>query len=360
VSTPARAPEGKRSRDQRGLRFTREGRLFVLITLGVGAAAVNTGNNLLYLVLGLMLSLIILSGVLSDLVLWWVRVRRSLPGRVFAKSPCVIELALSNQKRWLPSFSIEVEDQAAGEPTDRRCYFLKVGARAEQTAAYRRIPSRRGVMVLERFRLSTRYPFGLFEKWRMIEDRAELLVFPALVPAHTAQPRPSAAGDDHVSPRSGHGPEPSGLREYREGDEVRAIHWRRTASLGKLVVREREREVGARLSIVLENGALDPTSSDPAAREAWAVAFETAVSRAASIADRAIRHGAAVDVIARGSVSPIVLPGAPVDPILRYLALIELVDRATAPLPVPRHTTELVVPEPLTSAGAGSEKREAS
>jgi uncharacterized protein (DUF58 family) len=326
-------------RRTRGLRVTREGRLFVLVTLGVGAAAVNTGNNLLYLVLGLMLSLIVLSGVLSDLVLSGVRVRRALPSRAFARTPCVIELALANDKRWLPSFSIEVEDQAEGEPTDRRCYFLKVGARAEQVAAYRRAPARRGTLVLARFRLSTRYPFGLFEKWRIIEDRAELLVYPGLVPV--LAPEAPSGGEivERAAPRPGHGTEFAGLREYRHGDEARAIHWRRSAALGRMVVREREREAGSRLAITLDEAR-------PAGEgAAWEEQLEEAISRAASLAERALQRGTAVEVIARSGSSPLVLAGSPPDPVFRFLARLAAVDAATAPpLPVPRGASVAVVP----------------
>jgi uncharacterized protein (DUF58 family) len=241
----------------------------------------------------------------------------------------VIELALANDKRWLPSFSIEVEDQAESEQTDRRCYFLKVAARAEQVAAYRRTPSRRGALVLARFRVSTRYPFGLFEKWRLIDDRAELLVYPALVPVVAPEIDAGVTADDRAVVRPGHGTEVAGLREYRDGDDARAIHWRRTAALGKLVVRERERE------------------------PEWDAALEHAISRAASLADRALRRGAAVDVVARHGASPIVLPGSPPDPIFRWLArLAPIPEHAAPPLPVPRGASVVVAPEPSREAPA--------
>ena len=65
----------------RRLKFTREGKFFVGITLGVGFAAINTANNLLYLLLGLLLALIIVSGVMSELSLRNLTVVRRLPLR---------------------------------------------------------------------------------------------------------------------------------------------------------------------------------------------------------------------------------------------------------------------------------------
>ncbi|MBK9998607.1 MAG: hypothetical protein IPO99_16120 [Nitrospira sp.] len=50
----------------RTIRVTTEGIRFLLLTLAVGIAAVNTGNNLFYLLLAMMLSLVVLSGLLSE------------------------------------------------------------------------------------------------------------------------------------------------------------------------------------------------------------------------------------------------------------------------------------------------------
>src|SRR5262245_56246883 len=63
-------------RPPRTLKTTRTGRTYLVLTLGVGFGALNTGNNLLYLLLGLLLSMIVLSGVLSERALRHLRVRR--------------------------------------------------------------------------------------------------------------------------------------------------------------------------------------------------------------------------------------------------------------------------------------------
>ena len=66
----------RRLRPPRRLSFTREGRLLVLVAIGVGFAAINTGNNLLYLLLGWLLSFILASGFLSEATMRGLRVRR--------------------------------------------------------------------------------------------------------------------------------------------------------------------------------------------------------------------------------------------------------------------------------------------
>jgi uncharacterized protein (DUF58 family) len=314
----------------RGLRVTREGRFFVLVTLGVGAAAVNTGNNLLYLVLGLLLSLILVSGVLSDLVLLEVDGERRLPARAFAGGPALVEIVLRNVKQRLPSFSLEVEDRAIELSTDRRCYFLKVEAGGEQRATYRRDLPRRGLVRFEALRVSTRYPFGLFDKWRVLPLAGELLVFPRVDRAARA---PMLASYSEGSPEHlvrGPGIEPAELRDYRAGDEARSLHGRRSAALGRLVVREREREAGSLLRIGIDE-AIDLASDDARA------ALERAISRAAGIALDAHERGATVEIVARASRSPRVAPGTSVDALLAYLALLAPIAREAAP-PLATHT----------------------
>ncbi len=332
---PALRPAGS-GPGERGFRTTREGRLFFFVTLGVGAAAVNTGNNLLYLVLGLMLSLILLSGVLSDLTLVQIAGTRVLPSRAFAGGPSLVEIVLRNEKARLPSFSLEVEDRAELLPTDRRCYFLKVEASGEQRATYRRDLPRRGIVKFGALRVSTRYPFGLLDKWRVLPLAGELLVFPFVDTSARAPLLPS--GGEGAPDRAVRGPgiEPAGLRDYRVGDEARSLHGRRSAALGRLVVREREREASRTLVIAIDQ-AVDP--DDTLALER----LERAISRVAGIAVDAHARGATVEIVSRGTSSARVPPTTSLDPIFAYLALLQPVAREGAPA-LPRRADVVVTP----------------
>ena len=127
-------------RPLRKLKFTREGKYFLGITLGVGFAAINTGNNLLYLLLGMLLSLIILSGVMSELSLRDLSVVRRLPTRAQVLRAHLVEIEVFNRKKRIPSYAIEVEDLRAHQPADKRCFFLKISPNSAQVAAYRRTP----------------------------------------------------------------------------------------------------------------------------------------------------------------------------------------------------------------------------
>lgn len=324
------------------IRFTREGRYFVLVTLGVGFAAINTGNNLLYLMLGLLLSLIVLSGILSEVVLRRIRLERHLPERAFANSVCLVEVALTNHKTRVPVYSIEVEDAAKGSPTERRCYFLKVAPLSRQVAIYRRTPVRRGWLELSGFRVATRYPFGLFEKWRTIDAPGALLVYPEVVAPTTAPPSTAAHGHERPSAKLGPGMEIVGVRAYREGDEARAIHWRKTAALRQLVVRERERDAAHVVRLPLDN--LRP----PNAGAEWLSAFERAVSETAGVAAALLSRGSGVQVVCPTSSSAEVAPGQAPDPIWRFLALVEPVDASATVAAVDRRD------QPVAARGASA------
>jgi uncharacterized protein (DUF58 family) len=84
------------------LKFTREGKFFVGITLGVGFAAINTANNLLYLLLGMLLALIVVSGIMSELSLRDLTVVRRLPLRAQVGRAHLVEIEVFNHKRASP------------------------------------------------------------------------------------------------------------------------------------------------------------------------------------------------------------------------------------------------------------------
>ena len=318
----AEVPRYQRTR----LRFTREGRIFVLVTLLVGIAAVNTGHNLLYLVLGLLLSLITLSGVMSEISLRGIRIARRFPRRAFAGSPALIEIAVTNEKRSFPSFSLEVEDFARGEPTDRRCFFLKVAPGGTQIIAYPRTHETRGIAFYRGFRVATRYPFGIFEKSRWIDVPGEFVVYPKLLPAaEVATMR--RRGDAFSHARPGQGAEVDGVRELRTGDTSRDVHWIRTASAGRFVVRSRREDAAEQLTLEIDNRVTENSSeSDSRSPEA----LEAQISRAAAIGTAALARGTSVEVVAEHGTSGVIEGRRAPDPLWRFLALIPTIPKERA------------------------------
>ncbi|MGQ0812198.1 MAG: DUF58 domain-containing protein, partial [Nitrospiraceae bacterium] len=103
----------------RSLRLTSEGTRFLLLTIAVGVAAINTGNNLFYLLLAMMLSLIVISGLLSEQCLRKLTFKRYLPNEIFANQPAMVTLSITNHKLHLPSFSLGILDVVDDTNIDR-------------------------------------------------------------------------------------------------------------------------------------------------------------------------------------------------------------------------------------------------
>ena len=232
-------------------RVTREGWFYVGFTLVVGAAAINTGNNLLYLVLGLQLSLVLLSAMLSESVLRGIEVRRELPRHAVAGQAFRAAFVVKNHKKRFSSFSLvlaELEGPAAGV----RVFVARVPARSEARAIYEAVVARRGDGGFGTVRITTRFPFGLFEKSREQELPAILPIHPMPVRAPAVRLGPLTGEGERPEPRPGTGQEFHGLREYRSGDDPRQIHWRSSARAGRALVIERERERRRRVTLLVD------------------------------------------------------------------------------------------------------------
>jgi uncharacterized protein (DUF58 family) len=310
----------ERIRPPRRLKFTREGKFFVGITLGVGFAAINTANNLLYLLLGMLLALIVVSGIMSELSLRDLTVVRRLPLRAQVGRAHLVEIEVFNHKSRVPSYAIEVEDLRAGQPADKRCFFLKISPRSAQVAAYRRTPTRRGRDLHVGFRIATRFPFGLFEKSREVPAEGDLIIYPAVDPVHLPPAMSGRSpGADTVVGR-GHGEEFLGLKLMRDGEDPRDIHWRKTAALGQMVMRERARETRPDVTLTLD--VVKPAG----AGDEWNAALER---RIRDVASRAVAHLKRGDRIALATTSGALVRAdrtVGADPLLRYLALVEAVE----------------------------------
>lgn len=361
------------------------------IAIGIGAAAVNTGNNLLYLILGWMLSFIVASGVLSELTMRGLSVRRRAPPRIYADQPFLMEIAVENQKEKMASYSIEIEDLDRGNPLDKKCFFLKVPPGRIQRTSYRHRFPRRGQYRLSGFRVGTKFPFALFRKSRILEHADDILVFPTVYSVATPAPR-SRYADGNLAAQLGRTGEFFGLREYRHGDDKRAIHWRSTARSGRTMVREYEEESQKRVTLLIDNAL--PTSADTPRRaktnskktdggdeadgkrkraktsrkldrkgetkgerahfdDADSDALEQAISLCASLASAYIRRDYAVRFLARGTSLPFASGEPQLVRILKALALLPTVtaDTGFADQPNPRIESVLVVPSGVPAQG---------
>ncbi|MEW5853505.1 MAG: DUF58 domain-containing protein [Myxococcota bacterium] len=322
----------------RRLKLTTDGRILIGITLAVGAAAVNTGNNFLYLVLGLLLALVSVSGVLSEFVLRDVRVRMEPGGERFAGQPGVLAFHVFNQKARMASMSVEVNPLVAQPGAGPRDVPLKVPGRffmrllpsGRERAVVRLELGARGVHRLAGFEVATSYPFGFFRKWKHEvpegDEPSEILVFPAPAPVQGEVRRITALIGERPSGVIGRGDEYHSLRNHRTGDDLRRVAWKRSARMGRLLVREDEEPRGRAMTLVLTGGIEHPSETEVAL-------YERAVSVCTGLALELLRRGDEVGLVAGTRVLPPRTGALARELILDALARVSIHEQPAPPAP---------------------------
>jgi len=314
---------------------TRAGVVYVLVTLVIGIAALNTGNNLLYIVVAAMLAAILVSGAVSALVLRGLELQVRLPEHVFAGRTVVGRIVLRNPRRFLPSFSIRVvparkEKKARKQwrwerttfifPLNRPAgnqwvrvrdwkvrrldvapsapgifegmiYFPYLPPGADLTADLDLRFERRGRYCESSFGVATRFPFAFLTKTRDVALAREILVYPPVEPPDELfEILPLVRGEWESFVR-GRGSDLYLIREYMPEDSARHVDWKATAKSGSLKVREFSREDERKLCIVFDN---------PPAGLISAQAYERAVNLAASLAWHFSEQDAEVSFVVSG------------------------------------------------------------
>jgi uncharacterized protein (DUF58 family) len=275
-------------------RLTRDGIIYLIAVFVLILAAVNTGNNLLFLILACLLAGILVSGILSRVVLTGVDLKFDLPEHIFAEQPVLAEMELRNEKQTWPSFSLRVAGELKkNEPgiLSRPVFFpyISRSSTARQKVELR-FP-RRGLFRQNAFAIRTRFPFGFFEKTRRVDSPIEIVVYPRVEPTDQFYEVLPLLSGEMASHFRGRGHELHSLRDYLPTDSARFVDWKISAKSGRLMVREFAREDERRVMLVLDP-FVGPANADPGASAsspshsvlAQQDRFERAVNMAACIA----------------------------------------------------------------------------
>jgi uncharacterized protein (DUF58 family) len=301
-------------------RLTRDGIIYLVAVFVLVLAAVNTGNNLLFLILACLLAGILVSGVLSRVVLTGIAMKFDLPEHIFAGQPVLAEIELRNEKQIWPSFSLRVLGASKKSPTEiltRPVFFPYV---PRISVARQKVELRfpqRGVYRQDAFGIRTRFPFGFFEKTRRVESNMEITVYPPVEPTDQFYEVLPLLSGEMASHFRGRGHELHSLRDYQPTDSGRLVDWKVTAKSGRLMVREFAREDERRVMLVL-----DPYIGEVMAAESVA-RFERAVSLAACIAWHFNEIHSVMQLRTGSYSTPMAPAGEIIYPALRQLALVQ-------------------------------------
>jgi uncharacterized protein (DUF58 family) len=283
-------------RDAIDYEVTRVGVFYMVAVVLIAVAALNSGNNLLYIVVACLLGAILVSGLASAIVLNALELDVNLPEHIFAGQPIKGRLLLHNPRKRLPSFSIGVTASRSKKPTQRwrwaqttfafppnraaekqwvrlpdrslrrveetpelpgifqgTAYFPFLPARSRQSADLDLRFGRRGRYRDKGFGLSTRFPFAFLTKTRHVALPREVVVYPPVEPSDEFfDVLPLIRGEFESFVR-GRGNDLYRIREYLPEDSARHLDWKATAKSGSPMVREFSREDERRLRIVFDN-----------------------------------------------------------------------------------------------------------
>jgi uncharacterized protein (DUF58 family) len=259
--------------------LTREGGMYLVIMIAVFVGALIGRSNLLLLVFGLLAGPFVINGYVTFTMLRNNAVSRNCADRMIAGETHWVELTLGNRRHWLSSWMLILEDRLSNgrEELTPRVLFSRVPPRNDRTATYRVRLVERGRYTLGPLQISSRFPLGLVERTLLVESPGEIIVHPRLgtfTPAWRRdqsnafelfqQNRTSAGAFDDEFHR---------IREYRTGDNPRAIHWRTSARRNELMVREFHQTRDTNLSIVLDLWQGNPRDQRQAERVELAISF---------------------------------------------------------------------------------------
>lgn len=260
--------------------FTREGLVFVLLSLAIGAAAVNTGNNVLYLIFSIMLGLITVSGMISRRILRHLTPSLHLPDQMFAGTPHTCYISISNRKKKLPSVGIRfLLRQGISTEVGRRFFYVAAGQKVGGFADIQ-FPNR-GIFTIREYELQTRFPFSFFLKIHRYFVEQTVRVYPKVFRLTEEVMGKFSDGLWKDSPHRGDSHQLLHLRDYSPLDSSKRIHWKASAKLEKLLVKEYQREHGRDLHLYFDCYA------GPDQKKV----FEDAISLIASLANLFLEKG---------------------------------------------------------------------
>ncbi len=270
----------------RFFRFTRRGMIFTLSVLCIAFASFNTGNNLLILVLSMLLSSMIVSGIVANSVLRRLKVSINLPKNIHAGQKVVLFLTLENLKKWFPSYALRLQggfespsgrQDSRSEVAEQAFPFIPPGENLQIRLEWQ-FPQR-GFYRVDGFYVRTSFPFGFFVRGRKLEVQGGVMAFPALInldPVRHAFPH--LLEGQVEAKEKGIGSSLYNVRPYRSGDRARFVHWKASAKLNRLMVKDFAREEDRPLNVVFSTYLPEPSKQA-------LQCFEVAVSLVATLAE---------------------------------------------------------------------------
>jgi uncharacterized protein (DUF58 family) len=358
----ARSASAEASQMNLPFEFTVGGAIILGLIVIVGFSAWNTGNNLLFLVLSLLVAALIVGFFIGNFCVKKLDIKMRFPETIFAGEPTPILVSLNNRKRIFPTFSVIT--QVRGKEREKSIiladikkllpakwaekitrppiikhtldYFIHVPRRSTAENKVEHVFPFRGRFIIKDFELSTKFPFGFFRhRRRLSAQEAEIIIFPKSAPLESETIDLPLEVGKFVAQKKGLGQDLLSMRDYQPMDDLRHVDWKATARTRRLVVREFSAEDDKRVTVFFDtrfSGDTDEKSLtlrekieaeqkgklSPASER-----FEKGVSLAASILTNFAEEQGEIRLIINESAGEFGIGKAHLHECLKRLALVE-------------------------------------
>lgn len=214
-----------------GLKFT----FFFLIVL---FAAVNTGNNLIFLVLAALCSALLTSWILAWLSMRKLEASTRFPDEIFAGEDTAIEFFVTKGVSLSPAHFLTLSLKGGGRHESYKPFIHHL-----ENESHRRIQgfyrfSRRGSYSIHGVQVTCDYPLGLITYRRLFHQQHELIVYPRLLDVELLSQKGHEGTHSLDSILRGRDGGLRNIRPFVPGDDQRYLHWKATAKLGSMMIKE--------------------------------------------------------------------------------------------------------------------------
>lgn len=201
--------------------------------------------------------------------------RSASPARVSVDEPATVSLTVRNLEK-VRSPVVLAEEQLDYALGDRPRFVIPaMDPQERRTMQYAVRAHTRGVHRLGPLGVRVKDPFGLTTRAAAVGELDSLLVLPEVHELSAGRALGRGAGADGNIPHrvALHGEDDQAIREYRDGDDLRRIHWPATARTGDLMVRQEDRPARRRAVILLDSRAAAHAGTGRANSLEWAVSM---------------------------------------------------------------------------------------
>ncbi len=229
------------------IKIKKSGFIFIVLTIFLGFAGINTGNNLIYLITSTLLGFMAISGFFGKRNINNLEIKLEFPEEIFAKTKIPVKVSVVNNRGFLPAFLIKVHI------FDQSLLFPFVNCKNFKTKTISTYFPKRGNVAIKHAKISSTFPYNFFIRYSRIILNKEKIVFPEpeyspLIQTIFSNGEQTFISDSNISNRGISG-ELLFIREYNN-DPIKLIHWKSSAKLDKFMVKELSSEI--RNSILID------------------------------------------------------------------------------------------------------------